>query len=252
MIRLLPFLLIIFSLSSCTDSLGRLKRIGKAPTFEKIEIPETREDEEEVMRRIEKERDQHAYMRKTNSLWKPGSTKFFRDSRAWRVGDIIRVVVNIKDNATLNNSTNQKRSGSDSLGVPNLSGKEGVIQKSLSSSTTTANMDSLIKTTSNRSHTGSGGISRKEDVKTEIAAIVMKILPNGNLVVQGHQEVRINYELREIQVAGIIRPKDISSDNSIMTNQMAEARISYGGRGVVSDVQQPRPGAQIIDIISPF
>ena len=155
----------------------------------------------------------------------------------------------IKDNASLNNSTNQTRSGNDSLGIPNLFGKEKAIKASLP---TTANLGSLVSTSSARNHTGSGNISRKEDVKTEIAATVTKVLPNGNLVVQGHQEVRVNYELREIKVAGIIRPKDITSSNSINTNQMAEALISYGGRGVVSDVQQPRVGSQVIDIISPF
>ena len=188
-------------------------------------------------------------MRRTNSLWQPGSTKFFRDSRAWKVGDIIRVVVEIKDNASLDNLTQQNRSGKDALGVPNLFGQEKAIQANLS---TTANLGSLVSTSSSRNHSGSGNISRKEDVKTQIAATVTKVLPSGNLVIQGHQEIRVNYELREIKVAGIIRPRDIDSDNSIKTDQMAEARISYGGRGVVSDVQQPRAGSQVIDIISPF
>jgi hypothetical protein len=133
--------------------------------------------------------------------------------------------------------------------MPYMFGKEKAIAANLP---TTANLDSLVKTNSSRNHSGSGNISRKENIKTEIAAVVAKVLPNGNLVIQGHQEVRVNYELREIKVAGIIRPKDITSDNSIRTNQMAEARISYGGRGVVSDVQQPRAGAQVIDILSPF
>ena len=245
----LTILMSLFLLMSCQDTVDKLKRVGKAPQFENIELPTIEEDEEEIERREAKLKAQHAHMRRTNSLWQPGSTKFFRDSRAWKVGDIIRVVVEIKDNASLNNSTQQNRSGKDALGVPNLFGKEKAIQANLS---TTANLGSLVSTSSSRNQSGSGNISRKEDVKTQIAATVTKVLPSGNLVIQGHQEIRVNYELREIKVAGIIRPKDIDSDNSIKTDQMAEARISYGGRGVVSDVQQPRAGSQVIDIISPF
>lgn len=247
--KLLWIILSFFALASCNETADRLKRVGRAPEFGNIEIPTIEEDEEEIERRAERDEIQHVHMRKTNSLWQPGSTKFFRDSRAWKVGDIIRVVVEISDNASLNNSTQQSRNGGDSLGIPNLLGKEKAIAANLSS---TANLSSLISTNSSRNHSGSGNISRKENIKTEIAAVVAKVWPNGNLVVQGHQEVRVNYELREIKVAGIIRPKDITSDNSIRTNQMAEARISYGGRGVVSEVQQPRAGAQVIDILAPF
>ncbi|PCJ29263.1 MAG: flagellar basal body L-ring protein [Rickettsiales bacterium] len=239
----------IFILTSCSDTIERLKRVGKAPEFENIELPTVEEDEDEIERRAERLKLQHAHMQKTNSLWQPGSTRFFRDSRAWKVGDIIRVVVQIQDNASLNNSTNQKRTGSDTLGIPKLFGKEKAIKANLSS---VADMESLVSTKTTRNHNGSGSISRKEDIKTEIAAVVVKVLPNGNLVVQGHQEVRVNYELREIKVAGIIRPKDITSDNAIRTNQMAEARISYGGRGIMSDVQTPRVGSQVLDIVSPF
>lgn len=247
--RFLAILTSLFLLMSCQDTVDKLRRVGKTPQFENIELPTVEEDEEDIERREARLRNQRAYMGKTNSLWQPGETKFLRDSRAWKVGDIIRVVVEIKDNASLNNSTQQNRSGNDALGIPNLFGKEKAIQANLS---TTANLGSLVSTNSSRNHSGSGNISRKENVKTEIAATVTKVLPSGNLVVQGHQEIRVNYELREIKVAGIIRPKDIDSDNAIKTNQMAEARISYGGRGVVSDVQQPRAGSQVIDIISPF
>lgn len=243
------FLLIpIFLLTGCSETLERLKRIGRSPQLAKVELPA--EDQEEAIdqSRIEKHR---LHMRKTNSLWQPGSTTFFRDSRAWRVGDILKVVVEIKDSAKLNNSTQHHRAGNDKMGIPALFGKERAIAGILSS----RNKDkaaSLLNTNSKADHSGSGGITRKEDITTVIAALVTKVLPNGNLVIQGHQEVRVNYELREIKVAGIIRPKDISSENSINSDQMAEARISYGGRGVVSDVQQPRVGSQVIDAISPF
>lgn len=249
MSRFFVLLVVLFSLSACSETIDKLKRVGKAPEFENIEIPTVEEDEEEIERREARLSERRAHMRKTNSLWKPGATTFFRDSRAWKMGDIIRVVVEIKDNASLNNSTQQSRSGSDSVGLPSLFGKERAVAKAISGS---GNPDSLVSTNSARNHSGNGNISRNEVVKTEIAAIVTKVLPNDNLVVQGHQEVRVNYELREVKIAGIIRPKDISSSNSVNMNQMAEARISYGGRGIMSDVQQPRVGSQVIDIISPF
>ncbi len=247
--KLILLFLTMTLLSSCIDSIDRLKRIGKKPDLATVDIAEIYDDDEEEMerQRLRAERQQ-AHMKKTNSLWKPGETKFFRDSRAWNVGDIIRVIVEIQDSANLNNSTKQSRDGSDKLGVPKLFGKEKTIAKGLSVPDT----KSLLSTSSSRNHTGSGNISRKESIKTEVAAIVTKVLPNGNLVISGHQEVRVNYELREIKIAGIIRPKDISSTNSINTNQIAEARISYGGRGVVSDVQRPRVGSQVLDVISPF
>ncbi|MFK7973427.1 MAG: flagellar basal body L-ring protein FlgH [Rickettsiaceae bacterium] len=240
---------VIFMLSACGNTVERLKRVGKAPEFQNIEIPTVEEDAEAAELRQARIQLQHAHMQKTNSLWQPGSTKFFRDSRAWKVGDLIRVVVEIKDKAKLDNTTHQNRTGKDSMGIPNFFGQEKVLKEKLPS---TANLNSLIGTDSSRKHYGNGRIDRKETIETEIAAVVTKVLPNGNLIIHGHQEIRVNYELREIKVAGIIRPKDITSDNSIRTNQIAEARISYGGRGVVSDVQQPRVGSQVIDILSPF
>jgi flagellar L-ring protein FlgH len=110
----------------------------------------------------------------------------------------------------------------------------------------------ILNTASKRDTAGSGSIDRKETISTQVAVMVRQVLPNGNLVLEGHQEVRVNNELREVKIAGIIRPKDIGSDNSIDSNQIAEARISYGGRGVVSDMQEPRVGSQIADIITPF
>jgi flagellar L-ring protein precursor FlgH len=237
----------LFLLVNCNETASRLKRIGKAPALNNVDVPIFEEDEDEVSRRQQKLYEEHAHMRRTNSLWQPGSTQFFRDSRAWKIGDIIRVVVEIKDNASLNNSTEQNRSGRDSFGTPSLLGLESKLEQK-----TKINPRSWASVTSSRNHNGSGTISRKEDIKTEIAARVTKVLPNGNLMLQGSQQIRVNHELREITIAGIIRPKDISSDNSIKTNQIADARISYGGQGVVSDVQQPRIGSQVLDAIAPF
>lgn len=227
-------------LTSCTSSIEKLKRVGETPSFKEIDIPgqNTGAYQENISQK-----------RTANSLWQQGATTFFRDQRNWKAGDIIRVKVLVKDNAKLNNASTQTRTGNDSMGLPSLFGKEKAIAKILSKD---GNNNSLIGQNTNRNHKGQGNVDRKEDISTEIAAIVSQVLPNGNLVIKGRQEVRVNYELREITVAGIIRPKDISAENSINSAQMAEARISYGGRGHLSDVQQPRLGSQIIDIISPF
>jgi len=235
-------LIALIFLSACNNSIERLKRVGEAPTFNEIDIPNqasnARYSEENVSQK-----------RSANSLWQQGATTFFRDQRNWRVGDIIRVKVQVKDNAKLNNSSAQSRSGKDSLGIPSMFGKEAAIAKTLSKN---ADHNNLVSQNSTRDHKGQGNVDRKEDISTEIAAIVAQVLPNGNLLIKGRQEVRVNYELREITVAGIIRPKDISAENSINSAQMAEARISYGGRGTISDVQQPRIGSQVLDILSPF
>ncbi|WP_316354887.1 flagellar basal body L-ring protein FlgH [Candidatus Trichorickettsia mobilis] len=240
-------ILLLFLLSSCTETMDKLKRVGRSPELAQVALP-TADEEADDIDQVKLEQ-QRSYMRKTNSLWQPGSITFFRDNRAWRIGDIVKVVVLIKDSAKLNNTTNQSRDGSDTMGIPSLFGKERALAHTISRN---ADPASLLSTNTTRSHKGSGNIARQENISTEIAALVTRVLPNGNLVIQGHQEIRVNYELREIKVAGIIRPKDISSTNSINSDQVAEARISYGGRGVVSDVQQPRVGSQIIDAISPF
>ncbi len=246
---LLTLLIATFILSGCSNTLERLGRIGKDPKFASIDLPSAEEDEEEQERNKTLHDKQKAHQRKTNSLWQPGSTTFFRDSRAWQIGDIIRVRVQIQDNATLNNSTQQNRSGTDSMGITSLFGKEKAVAGILNNNADPAN---LIGTKSSRAHSGNGTISRREVIRTDVAALVTRVLPNGNLIIQGHQEVKVNSELREVKVAGIVRPKDIDRDNSVNTNQIAEARISYGGRGLVSDVQRPRYGSEIIDAVSPF
>lgn len=246
--NILILILLSFVLVSCSDTITRLKNIGRGPQLASVEMPPNAEDDvsDVDFARLEKQRH---YMKKTNSLWEPGSTTFFRDNRAWRIGDIVTVIVSINDSAKLNNATTQKRTGTDALGLTSLFGKETALAHTISGK---ANPKSLLDTKTSRNHVGSGDIARQEKIQTKIATIVTKVLPNGNLVIQGHQEIRVNHELREVKVAGIIRPKDVGSDNSIQSEQIAEARISYGGRGIVSDVQQPRIGSQVIDAISPF
>jgi flagellar L-ring protein precursor FlgH len=234
--------------SSCKGLFSKIKNAGQPPEFSQIKVVSSYEHEKDD-EDVQKEYEKHQYVRRTNSLWKPGASTFFRDSRAWKVGDILKIVVQIQDSASLNNVTKNTRKTNLRSALPSLFGKEEVIAQVFSKK---GDPNSLVNSRGDASHDGSGNISRKEVIQTEIAAVVAKVLPSGNLLVEGHQEVRVNHELREVKIAGIIRPKDIDSDNSISAEKIAEARISYGGRGIVSDVQQPKVGAQIVDILTPF
>jgi len=183
------------------------------------------------------------------SLGRIGARTFFQDQRAGRVGDLVTVLVQIEEKAELQNSTTRARQGSESLGVPNLLGLQSDFTRWLPNA---VSPDSLVGLNSATQSQGNGQISRTETVTLRVAGTVVQVLPNGNMVVAGRQEVRVNNELRELAVSGIVRPQDIASDNTVRHDRMAEARIAYGGRGTISDVQRPRYGQEILDIILPF
>lgn len=184
-----------------------------------------------------------------NSLWRTGARAFFADQRAGRVGDILTVQIDIDDSAQTTNSTNTSRSSNTSMGVPHLFGLENSISKIFPGGYDPAN---AIATNSENSKEGSGSITRKEKISLTIAALVTQVLPNGNMVIQGTQEVRTNGELRQLTVAGIVRPEDISAANTIRHTQIAEARISYGGRGDISRQQRTPAGQAVVEQLSPF
>jgi len=185
----------------------------------------------------------------SNSLWRVGARAFFNDQRASKVGDILTVNIDIDDSATTKNQTNSSRASNGSLGVPNFLGLESSLGKVLPGGFDPANM---VGTKSGFSNAGAGAITRSEKISLTIAAVVSGVLPNGNLVIQGTQEVRTNAELRQLTVAGIVRPEDISSANTIKHTQIAEARISYGGRGDLSRVQKTPAGQSLVEKFSPF
>ena len=184
-----------------------------------------------------------------NSLWRSGSRAFFKDQRAAQVGDILTVLVNIADTASLKNNTAASRKGNESLGLPNLLGLETTAIPRL---LTGADVNNLVGLSSANGNTGTAEMKRDETVTLRLAGVITQVLPNGNLVVAARQEVRVNSELRELAVAGVIRPQDIGSDNTVRHERMAEARIAYGGRGQLTDVQAPRWGQQVLDIVLPF
>jgi flagellar L-ring protein precursor FlgH len=184
-----------------------------------------------------------------NSLWRNGSRAFFKDQRAAQVGDIVTVVVNTTDSAAVANATVANRTGSQSLGVPGLFGLQSALSKALPKGT---DLSTLLSTTTAGVAQGTGTIARNEAVQLRIGATITQVLPNGNLALAGHQEMRVNSELRELVISGVIRPQDIASDNTVQHDRVAEARISYGGRGQLTDVQTARWGQQVIDLASPF
>lgn len=183
------------------------------------------------------------------SLWASGQQSLLGDRRAVKRGDILTVVVEIDESAEISNTTSRGRSGSESLSVPSLLGIPQRIDAALPEGAT---MGAAIATNSTSSSSGNGSVRRNEKLELRVAATVVEVLPNGVLHIEGSQEVRVNFEIRELLVGGYVRPQDISRRNEITYDKMASARISYGGRGQISQMQQPRYGQQIADIVLPF
>ncbi len=181
-----------------------------------------------------------------NALWRGGSRAFFKDQRAAQVGDIVTVLVNMTDTANMQNATTASRSSGENAGMAQFFGMESLLPKTI------ADPSKLMSISSSNNNGGTGQIQRNEKVTLKVAGVVTQVLPNGNLVVAARQEFRVNSELRELQITGVIRPQDIASNNTVQHDRMAEARITYGGRGQLTVVQGPRWGQQLMDILLPF
>ncbi|MEP2705358.1 MAG: flagellar basal body L-ring protein FlgH [Roseibium sp.] len=177
-----------------------------------------------------------------NSLWMSNRENFFADPRAKKIGDVLTVTIQIDDKANLDNSSDRRRTSDIGLGGEFTAG----------SGNSSSDGEASFDLDSGSGSAGSGSIDRSEEIELSVAAVVTDRLPNGNLVISGSQEVRVNYEMRILHVAGIVRPRDIESTNVIPYDKVAEARISYGGRGRITEVQQPGWGQQIYDIVTPF
>ncbi|MDA0996589.1 MAG: flagellar basal body L-ring protein FlgH [Proteobacteria bacterium] len=184
-----------------------------------------------------------------NSLWRAGARAFFKDHRAKEIGDIVTVKLDLSDSAKLLNKTERDRNDSEVTHVTKLLGAEAEFAKVLPQA---VDPTSLMNFGNKHATSGDGEIDRSEKISVTFAAVVTQILPNGSLVVMGRQEIRVNKELRELLVTGVVRPEDIDSDNSISHTKIAEMRVAYGGRGTLSALQAPRWGTQLWDIIFPF
>jgi flagellar L-ring protein precursor FlgH len=232
-------------LTGC-NAADRLASIGETPPLSPIENPVAQPAYQPVSMPMPPP-EPVAY--NPNSLWQTGARAFFKDQRASRIGDILTVTIEIEDKATVSNQTVRSRDNTEEASASALLGIESQLDSILPDAVDPTN---LLDIESDSTANGKGNITRNEAISLEVAAVVTQVLPNGNLVIRGSQEVRVNYEVRELYVEGVVRPEDISSANQIRHDQIAEARIAYGGRGLISDVQQPRYGQQVLDIIYPF
>ena len=236
------FMILAISLAGCE----RLGQVGKAPEFSPIEdgneffAMSTQPVPEDMGPRTEAQEA---------SLWSRNRGSLLGDRRAATRGDIMTVVIEIDDKAEISNSTGRSRTSSDKMGIPAMFGIPQRLDAELPAGAT---MAEAYETGSASSYAGDGSVARKEKLTLRVAATVLDRLPNGVLRIQGSQEVRVNFEVRELIVTGFVRPEDVSRQNEITYDKIAGARISYGGRGQISDVQQPRVGQQVADILLPF
>jgi flagellar L-ring protein precursor FlgH len=242
MMRPLLLLPLLAALTGCGAG-ERLSRIGEAPRMTAPQNPTQDPNWRPVTMPMPSPQEPPGNMA---SLWRPGSRTFLRDQRAAQVGDLITVLVSIQDTAQMNNQTQRTRNGTDQFGIPQIFGLQ---TRWLPRA---ADPSKLFEASGGQTSNGNGTLKRQDSVTLRIAATITQVLPNGNMALAGRQEVRVNAELRELAVAGVIRPQDIASDNTVQHDRLAEARIAYGGRGTLSDLQQPRYGQQLMDIVMPF
>ncbi|MCC1491221.1 flagellar basal body L-ring protein FlgH [Cognatishimia sp. F0-27] len=236
----------ILSASLSMTACGRMDHIGKAPDF----TPPTKSPERVAMLATAVP-EQHIPGRASEkaSLWSSGQQSLLGDRRAMKQGDILTVVIEIDEEAAISNSTARSRSGSEDLSIPNLFGIPQRINQTLEEG---ASLDEAVGIGSSSQSRGDGSVRRSEELTLRVAATVVGVLPNGVLAIEGIQEVRVNFELRELFVSGYVRPEDVSRQNEITYDKIASAKISYGGRGQITDMQQPRVGQQVLDVILPF
>ena len=228
------------------NTLERLSKVGEDPKLSRVENPKHRTGYRPVSMPMPAP---IRYAKSPNSLWRAGSRAFFKDLRASQVGDILTVTVSIADTVDLDNKIERSRTNSENATLPNFLGYEQALNAIFPE---TVNQASLVNGTSQSSVLGDGKIDRTDKVDTKVAAIVVQVLSNGNLVIEGRQETRVNAEVRELAITGIVRPQDITTSNTINYEQVAEARLAYGGRGILTDVQRPRYGQEIFDVLFPF
>jgi flagellar L-ring protein precursor FlgH len=248
-INILGVLLASTLLAGCDSIFAKLDHINEPPPMAKMVNPQEKADYKPMtwpMPETPPPEKQYA-----NSLWQPGARAFFRDGRAARVGDILKVTININDKMQFNNQTEGKRTSTD---TSTAAGTLGLAHRFFKKAPLLDVPDpaNVLNLSGNLDTKGTGTIARQDVITTQVAAMVTQMLPNGNMVIEGKQEITMNKDVREVGIHGVIRPQDIKADNTIDSTQIAEARITYTGRGQLNDMQEPRWGGQVLDAVSPF
>src|SRR6202161_3049208 len=220
-IALAGTMLSLVSLAGGCSGIDRLSQIGEQPKLSSIDNPTTQPGYKPVQMPMPKP---EAVSYNANSLWRNGSRSFFKDQRAHQIGDLLTVTVNITDQATFASETRRSRTVTEDSGITAFLGSNLLTGK-------TALPGRLLTADASASSDGKGSVQRQESLTTNIAAVVTQLLPNGNMVVEGKQEIRVNFEMRELIVAGIVRPEDIQSDNTIDSTKIAQGRTAYGRHG---------------------
>jgi flagellar L-ring protein FlgH len=246
LIRHTALLLIFTSLTGC-NMLTRLSEVGDGPELSNIQNPIAHKNYQPVSLPMPSPQPIEA---NPNSLWRAGARAFFKDHRAKEIGDVVTVKMSLSDSAKFENKTTRARTDTEDFDLNDLLGFEDELGKILPQGIDSPGQ--IVNFASDHDTEGDGEIDRSETLSLTFAAVVTQILPNGSLVIMGRQEVRVNNELRELLVTGVIRPSDIDSDNTVSHEKIAEMRVAYGGRGSLSDLQSPRWGMQIWDIVFPF
>lgn len=243
--RTAPLIGVVLLLGGCSDFLTRLSEVGGPPKMTRT--ADLTKDPNYPNAKVPMPAPEMVAVQ-ANSLWRPGGRQFFKDQRAHAVGDVLTILINVNDVANEMNNTSITRNGNEGMQVPNMFGLENVIPRVLPH----VSSSNLVNTGSSNANITLGQIQRNEQVTTSLAGVITQVLPNANMVVVARQQMRVNGEMRELVVTGIVRPEDIASDNTVLHDRLAEARIVYGGRGTMSDQQVPRYGQQLLDALMPF
>lgn len=261
LLRSAAFGLAAITLTACAAG-ERLSYVGQTPPMSQIDNraaiageagltgPTAGQAEAARLARVRAIAEARAHHSNPNSLWRSANAAtFFGDPRAAQVGDILTVNIAISDSAQVSNQTARSRTSAEDSNLTNIFGGEAALSSFFNDAIDPA---SVANFGSNSSTQGQGSVNRSESVQLNAAAIVVDVLWNNNLVIHGRQEVRVNNEVRELLISGIVRPEDIAADNTIDHEQIAEARISYGGRGHISDMQRPPVGQELYNLLWPF